>query len=86
MDDSVCPLGCDPALFQQACDLREHRLDLEELLAEERKALDSLRKELEGMKKKIRSMEAHVKNALNDLQVGIDTSVCIVVGVDILCS
>lgn len=81
MDDSVCPLGCDPALFQKACELRERRLDLEELLAEERKALDSLRKELEGMKKKIRSMEAHVKNALNDLQVGMDT--CTVVGVDI---
>lgn len=80
MDDSVCPLGCDPALFQQACELRERRLDLEELLAEERRALDSLRKELEGMKKKIRSMESHVKNALNDLQVGMGT--CTVVGVD----
>ena len=68
-DDSICPPGCDPALFQKACEMRERRLDVEELLVEERRALEALRKELESMKKKTKSMEAQVKSALSDLQV-----------------
>ena len=31
-DDSVCPPGCDPALFDQAVKMREQRLDVEEVL------------------------------------------------------
>lgn len=68
LDDSVCPAGCDQVLFGQACELREKRLDLEELVAEEKKGLDAQRKELDGMRKKAKSMEAQVKNALSDLQ------------------
>ena len=34
-DDSVCPLGCDQTLFDLAIDMREKRMDLEELLAGE---------------------------------------------------
>lgn len=48
--------------------MREKRLDLEELVAEEKRGLDSQRKELEGMKKKAKSMEGQVKSALSDLQ------------------
>ena len=68
LDDSVCPAGCDQALFIKACELRERRLDLEELVAEEKRGLDAQRKELESMKKKAKSMEGQVKNALSDLQ------------------
>jgi hypothetical protein len=68
LDDSVCPAGCDQDLFSKACELRERRLDLEELVLEEKKGLDAQRKELEGMKKKSKSMESQVKNALSDLQ------------------
>ncbi len=32
-DDSVCPSGCDQTLFDLAIDMREKRMDLEELLA-----------------------------------------------------
>lgn len=73
VDDSTCPPGCDSALFQQACAMREQRLDLEELIGEGRRALEQQRRDLEGMRKKARSMEAHVKTALSDLQVRLNT-------------
>lgn len=68
MDDSVCPAGCDQALFNKACEVREKRLDYEELVAEEKRGLDAQRKELESLKKKAKSMETQVRNALSDLQ------------------
>lgn len=67
LDDSVCPAGCDQGLFNQACELREKRLDLEELVMEEKKGLETLRKELESLRKKAKSMESQVKSALSDL-------------------
>lgn len=70
MDDSVCPTGCDPALFSLACSLRETRLDIEEGLAEEKKSTEQCRKELESSKKKLKSMESHVKTAQSELEVG----------------
>ena len=69
VDDTVCPPGCDPAHFDQAVSLREQRLDLEELIAEEKRGLESQRKDLEGSKKRLKTTEAHVKTALTDLQV-----------------
>ena len=68
LDDTVCPAGCDQALFSQACELRERRLDLEEMVVDDKRGLDIQRKELEGMKKKAKSMESQVKSALSDLQ------------------
>lgn len=32
-DDSVCPPGCDPTIFDKAVQMREQRLDIEESLA-----------------------------------------------------
>ena len=69
LDDSVCPAGCDPALFSLACSLRESRLDVEEALAEEKKAMDQTRKEVEASKKKLKTMESHVKTAQSELEV-----------------
>lgn len=68
VDDTVCPAGCDPNLFDQAVALREQRLDLEEALVEEKKALDAQRKELEALRKKAKAVESHMKTALADLQ------------------
>lgn len=68
MDDSVCPPGCDQDLFDLACEMREKRMDIEELIAEEKKSLDLLKKEVEGLKKKLKVMDAGVKAALSDLQ------------------
>ena len=69
LDDSVCPTGCDPALFSLACSLRETRLDVEEALQEEKRATEQCRKELEASKKKLKGMESHVKTAQSELEV-----------------
>lgn len=68
LDDSICPAGCDHALFDQACAMREKRLDMEDAIAEEKKALESQKKEFEGLKKKTKTMDVHVKTALSELQ------------------
>lgn len=68
MDDSVCPPGCDQELFDLACEMREKRMDVEELLAEEKKSLEILKREVEGLKKKLKVMDTGVKAAKNDLQ------------------
>lgn len=76
IDDSVCPPGCDQDLFDLACEMREKRMDIEELLAEEKKSLEVLKKEVEGLKKKLRVMDSGVKSALSDLQ-GFQVTYCI---------
>lgn len=40
-----CVSGCDPELFENTLQLRERRLDLEELLVEEKKSAEALEKE-----------------------------------------
>ena len=37
-EEDFCPPGCEPSLFEQVCELREKRLDQEEMLAEFQKA------------------------------------------------
>lgn len=64
----MCPPGCDQSLFDHAVQLREKRLDLEEMVTDAKRALDLQRKELEGMKKKAKSIESQVKTAMQELQ------------------
>ena len=68
LDDSVCPPSCDLSLFNMAVQLREKRLDLEEMEAEAKRSLDMQRKELDGMRKKAKSMESQVNTARQELQ------------------
>ncbi|XP_019642802.1 PREDICTED: cilia- and flagella-associated protein 44-like isoform X3 [Branchiostoma belcheri] len=68
LDDSVCPPGCDPEMFDNVCQLRERRLDIEEALAEEKKAQDVLKKEYETLTKKARIMDSALKTAEGDLE------------------
>ncbi|XP_048254045.1 cilia- and flagella-associated protein 44-like isoform X2 [Haliotis rufescens] len=67
-DLDVCPPGCDQTLYDNTCQLREKRLDLEEALAEERKNQDTMKKELEGLSKKARVIDGALKTAQNDLE------------------
>ncbi|KAG7487289.1 hypothetical protein MATL_G00021590 [Megalops atlanticus] len=69
LDDSVCPPSCDPALFENTLQLRERRLDLEELLAEEKKSCDTLRKECDALAKKEKIVQASLKAAEGDLEL-----------------
>lgn len=46
-------VDCDPALFENTIQLREKRLDIEEVLVEEKKIADNLRKENDSLAKKV---------------------------------
>ncbi|XP_071388965.1 cilia- and flagella-associated protein 44 [Centroberyx affinis] len=69
LDDSVCPPGCDPELFEKTVQLRERRLDLEELLAEEKKCADALKKECDALVKKEKVVQSSRKAAEGDLEL-----------------
>lgn len=49
----VCVSGCELELFENTLQLRERRLDLEELLAEEKKSAEALKKECDTLSKKV---------------------------------
>jgi hypothetical protein len=64
----VCPPGCEQALFDRVCELREARQDEEDAAADLAKAVDALRKAHEVLLKKGRLMEQSLA-AIN--QVGL---------------
>ena len=68
IDDSACPFGCQVHLFEKACEMRETRMDLEELLNEDKKSLDLLKKDSDNSVKKAKVMDNAVKNAKSDLE------------------
>ncbi|XP_071842731.1 cilia- and flagella-associated protein 44-like isoform X2 [Apostichopus japonicus] len=68
LDDSVCPPGCEQELFDNTCALREKRLDIEELMAEEKKTADGLKKEVDALVKKQKVIETNLKTAEADLE------------------
>ena len=67
-EEEFCPPGCDPALFEQVCELREKRLDQEEMLAEFQKAVDALKKEHEALQKKEKIVDAALKQTDGEIQ------------------
>ncbi|XP_039856211.1 cilia- and flagella-associated protein 44 isoform X2 [Simochromis diagramma] len=62
---SICPEGCEPELFENTLQLRERRLDLEELLTEEKKSAEALKKESDSLAKKEKSVKSS-RAALED--------------------
>ncbi|XP_035267854.1 cilia- and flagella-associated protein 44 [Anguilla anguilla] len=69
LDDSVCPPFCDPELFENTLQLRTRKLDLEELIAEEKKSCDALRKECDALAKKEKIVQSSLKAAEGDLEL-----------------
>ncbi|XP_065821986.1 cilia- and flagella-associated protein 44 isoform X2 [Labrus bergylta] len=69
VDSSVCPPGCEPELFENTLQLRERRLDLEELVVEEKKSAEALRRECDTLVKKEKSMKSSRKAAEEDLEL-----------------
>ncbi|EFJ51830.1 hypothetical protein VOLCADRAFT_103323 [Volvox carteri f. nagariensis] len=55
--EEVCPAGCDQSVYERVCDLREKRLDEEDMIAEFQKTIEVLRKEKEALAKKQRLVE-----------------------------
>ena len=56
------------ALYDNTCQLREKRLDIEEALTEEKKNSEALRKENEALAKKAKVIDSALKTAHNDLE------------------
>ncbi|KAJ8279356.1 hypothetical protein COCON_G00064220 [Conger conger] len=69
LDDSVCPPYCDPELFENTLQMRLWKLDLEELIAEEKKSCDALRKECDALAKKEKIVQSSLKAAEGDLEL-----------------
>ncbi|XP_040013967.1 cilia- and flagella-associated protein 44 [Xiphias gladius] len=69
LDDSVCPAGCEPELFENTLQLRERRLDLEELLVEEKKSTEVLKKEYDTLVKNETTVKSSRKEVEDDLEL-----------------
>mmetsp|Transcript_35408 Transcript_35408/g.86233 ORF Transcript_35408/g.86233 Transcript_35408/m.86233 type:complete len:323 (-) Transcript_35408:76-1044(-) len=67
-EEEFCPPGCDPALYEQVCELREKRLDQEEVLGEFQKAVEALKKDKESLVKKDKVMDAALKQTEAEIQ------------------
>ena len=61
-DMEVCPPGCDPSLYEKVCELREKRLEQEEVYADFQKGVEALKKENDQLIKK----EKVIDKALRD--------------------
>ncbi|XP_068191495.1 cilia- and flagella-associated protein 44-like [Antennarius striatus] len=69
VDYNVCPVGCEPGLFQDTVQLRERRLDLEELLLEKRKSVEALKRESGFLVKKQQLLKSNRKAAEDDMDL-----------------
>ncbi|XP_036972430.1 cilia- and flagella-associated protein 44 [Acanthopagrus latus] len=65
--DCVCPQGCDRDLFEETLQMRERRLELEELLAEKKKSAEALKTECDTLAKKKKSLRSKWKEARDSL-------------------
>lgn len=67
-EEEFCPPGCDPALYEQVCELREKRLDQEEVAAEFQKAVEGLKKDNEALVKKEKIVDLALKQTEQEIQ------------------
>ncbi|XP_070707121.1 cilia- and flagella-associated protein 44 [Pempheris klunzingeri] len=67
--DSVCPEGCQQELFEHTLQLREHRLDLEELLAKEKKSAKALKFQCDSLTQKQGSVKSKRKAAEDNVEL-----------------
>ncbi|PWA16165.1 hypothetical protein CCH79_00020620, partial [Gambusia affinis] len=68
-DDTVCPTGCDQELFESTLELREHRLDVEDLLSEEKRLIESLKKDNDLVMKKSKVVKNSRKALEDDMEL-----------------
>ncbi|XP_026153925.1 cilia- and flagella-associated protein 44 isoform X2 [Mastacembelus armatus] len=69
VDNSVCPPGCEPEWLEYILQLRESRLDLEELLAEENKNVEALKKECDTLIKKVTAVKSSWQAVEDELEL-----------------
>ncbi len=68
LDLDICPASLKQDLYDQVCQLREKKLDLEEGIAEEKKVLEQSRKDLDSLVKKARLADNELKKAKQELE------------------
>ncbi|KAI8897709.1 WD40-repeat-containing domain protein, partial [Globomyces pollinis-pini] len=66
--DEIIPSDCDPGLWQKILNIREKRLDQEEILGEVQKAVEALKKENDSLLKKEKIIGVALKNAEAEIQ------------------
>ncbi|KAJ3086753.1 Cilia- and flagella-associated protein 44 [Quaeritorhiza haematococci] len=66
--EEVCPPDCDPAVFARVLDLRERKLDQEDLLVEIQKVIETLKKENDAFIKKEKIIFAALKNTEAEIE------------------
>ena len=66
--EETCPPGCDPSLYDKVCDLREKRLEQEEIYADFQKGVDMLKKENDMLIKKEKAIDKALKDTETDIQ------------------
>jgi len=66
-DEEVCPPGCDQVLYEKVCDIREKRLDQEDVIVEFQKGIDNLKKEKEQYSKKQKVVEGSLQKINQDI-------------------
>ena len=67
-EEETCPPGCDPALYDKVCELREKRLEQEEVYADFQKGVEALRKENDMLIKKEKVIDKALKDTEADIQ------------------
>merc|ERR1740130_2509723 len=67
-EEEVCPPGCAPALYEKVCELREKRLEQEELYAEFQKSVEGLKKENDALIRKEKVIDKALKDTEADIQ------------------
>ncbi|XP_037548007.1 cilia- and flagella-associated protein 44 [Nematolebias whitei] len=68
VDETVCPEGCEPKLLEYILQLRERRLDLEELLAQEQMVAKAVTEDRESLIKKDKEVKKNRQDVDKDME------------------
>ncbi|KAJ3351821.1 Cilia- and flagella-associated protein 44, partial [Kappamyces sp. JEL0680] len=66
--EEACPADCDRGVWQRVLEIRERRLDQEEILIEVQKTVELLKKENDSLIKKEKIIDAAMKNAESEIE------------------
>ena len=67
MDDS-CPPGCDATLYEHVIELRDKRLDQEEVLADFQRLIDDLKRTLDRHNQRKKQIDRDLNSYVKEIQ------------------
>jgi hypothetical protein len=68
-EDDSCPAGCDQALYDKVLELREKRLDQEDILADFQKNIDELKKAHDRLAARERQIDKELVSTQKDIEM-----------------